>query len=421
MVLPDAGNQEPWRFRRLTRSELANLREGAIEETMTFSTCRQCVLEDSPGMNLGLDASGICCNCHAYRSYVASNRLEDAEANADRLQSSVGEIKFAGMNSEYDSVLGLSGGMDSSYLALQAKRLGLRPLVVHFDNGWNSETAVRNVQNAVDKLKLDLHTYVIDWQEFKDLQLSYLKASVVDIEVPTDHFIYATLFEVASKFGIRSVLDGNNHATEFSGGSWKWSFDKTDLHNLRAIHRAHGGLRLRRYPKLGPYQRFYYREIRGIRTVRLLDHVPYRIADVAAALRDGLDWQDPGGKHYESVFTRFYQGYILPRKFGIDKRRIHYSNLIWSGQMTRERALELLQAPPYPVELQRQDREYFMKKLDYTERSFEEMMHAPVVPHEDYGTEADSFRLPLRVMGKALRVYRSFRVRLLESSRTQAR
>ncbi len=355
----------------------------------------------SPNTNLVLDENGVCNNCNNYESFVIKNIVgQTLSERVKKLYLLVEKIKKAGSNNQYDCILGISGGMDSSYLALRAKQLGLRPLVVHFDNGWNSKIAVSNINKVIKCLGYDLHTYVINWEEFKDLQLSYIKASVVDIEIPTDHFIYATLYEIAYENGIKYILDGNNVETEFWGGSWKWSFDKLDLENIHNIHRMFGTKKLTKYPKLGRFQRYFYNSIVGIETAYILNYTPYNRNQVINELKKEFDWHDPGGKHYESIFTRFYQGYILPKKFKIDKRKAHLSNLIWSGQLNREEALEILNQPTYDDEKQFEDKQYFLKKLGISEEEFEKILKSPEIPHEFYGTDKKkerSFKLYVRI------------------------
>jgi N-acetyl sugar amidotransferase len=352
--------------------------------------CSRCVVDDiAPNTNLVLNEEGICNNCLAFDQH-AKPWLEKLQTEKDaEFATIINKIKQAGKGNKYDCILGLSGGVDSSYMAYLAKTNDLRPLVVHFDNGWNSELAIQNIHHIVNKLHYELFTYVIDWEEFRDIQLAYLKASVVDIEVPTDQFIYAVLCELAHQFDIKYILDGNNLATEFPGGKWKWSYNKLDLQNLENIHRKFGTRKLNKYPKLGYLQRLYYQKIAGIESVYPLNYVPYVKNDIKQFLKKELDWVDYGGKHYESVFTRFYQGYILPVKWKIDKRKIHFSNLIWSGQMTREEALRELEKPTYPLNEQEDDKIYVIKKFGITETEFENIMNLPAVDHEFYGTEKE--------------------------------
>ena len=354
------------------------------------NTCKKCVLDSStPNTNLILDENGICNNCKNYEDFASKSILSLPITEREfQLNLLIEKIKKSGEKKEYDCILGISGGLDSAYLAIRAYELGLRPLVVHFDNGWNSELAVANINNTITKLGYNLQTYVINWEEFKDIQLAYLKASVIDIEVPTDQFIYATLYEIAYKYGIKYILDGNNIETEFWGGSWKWSFDKLDLVNLRNIHKQFGTIKLNKYPKLGKFQRYFYSNIVGIESAYILNYLPYNKKNVESILKEKLNWQDPGGKHYESIFTRFYQGYILPRKFNVDKRKSHLSNLIWSKQITREEALEILKKPTYDLNLQDEDLNYILKKFELTEAEFEKIMNSPIVPHEYYGTDS---------------------------------
>jgi N-acetyl sugar amidotransferase len=329
-------------------------------------TCVRCVLDsETPFTNLVFDGEGVCNNCREYEKAAAETVLRSRAEKEKDLNLSLEKIKQAGRGKAYDCILGVSGGVDSTYLAYLAKEWGLRPLVVHFDNGWNSELAVNNIQNIVDKLGYHLFTYVIDWEEFKDLQLSYLKASVIDIEVPTDHFIYATLYGLAHKNKIKYILDGNNLVTEFGKGSWKWAYSKLDLENLVNIHKKFGEIPLRKFPKLGYLQRLYYRFVSGIETVRPLDYVPYVKRDVKDLITEKLGWRDYGGKHYESI-------------------------LIWSGQISKGEALAELQHPPYEAEMFEQDLAFVLKKFGLSKEEFEELMNRPTVPHEYYGTERNS-------------------------------
>ncbi|MFZ2153283.1 MAG: N-acetyl sugar amidotransferase [Microgenomates group bacterium] len=375
--------------------------------------CNKCVLDNSMlRTNLNFDKNHICQNCRNYEELAKKTILRPKNEKNKVLEQKIAEIKKWGKGRKYDCLLGLSGGADSSYLALIVKKYGLRPLVVHFDNGWNSELAVSNIHNIVTKLGFDLQTYVIEWEEYKDIQRAYIKSSVIDIEVPCDHFVYATIQMIAHKYKIKYVLDGNNIASEYWGGSWRWTFNKSDLVNLVNIHKKFGEHRLNKYPKLGFFQRYYYQNFDGIKTVYLLNYVPYVKKAAIKLLKDKLGWVDYGGKHYESIFTRFYQGYILPKKFGVDKRRVHYSNLIWSGQLSREDAIKELKKPTYPVDIQKSDKEYVLKKLDFSEDEFDRLMKQPEIPHEFYGTESDNkmwYWLFTVFMAPVIRIVKLFR------------
>ena len=313
--------------------------------------------------------------------------LPEAASRKAQLDRQLEAIRAAGRGKPYDSILGLSGGVDSSYLAYLARQWNLRPLVVHFDNGWNSELAVNNIEEIVSRLGYHLNTYVIDWERFRDLQRAYFLASVVDIEVPTDNLIFGALFRLARKNGIRTILSGVNYATEWLMPP-RWNYRKVDSVNLRAIHRRFGQVSLGDFPVLGVWSQARHTLIGGVRTFAPLDLLDYNKADAKRILSEKLGWRDYGGKHYESVFTRFYQGYVLPRKFGIDKRKAHLSNLILTGEITRNEALAELQQPPYDEALQQEDLTYVGKKLGFSRDEFQKILEAPPVPHEDYGTDA---------------------------------
>lgn len=354
--------------------------------------CSKCVLDtDTPYSNLEFDESGICNNCNRYEDTAKKTIQRDENIKETELNSIIARIKKEGRKKKYDCIIGVSGGVDSTYLAYLAKKYELKPLIVHFDNGWNSEAAVSNIFNIIQKLGFELHTYVVNWEEFKDLQLSYLKASVIDIEVPTDHFIIGTLYEVAYQNRIKYILDGINIETEFSDISLKWGYNKVDLVNIQNIHNKFGKITLKKYPKIGQLQRFFYTEIYGLKAISILNYVSYNKKKVKDTISIELDWRDYGGKHYESIFTRFYQGVILPNKFKIDKRKLHLSNLIWSKQIKRMEALEELSTPTYPLDLQEKDKKYFLSKMGMNDLEYENIMNSKPVPHEFYGTEKSTF------------------------------
>jgi N-acetyl sugar amidotransferase len=351
--------------------------------SLRVQVCTKTVM-DTTDPDIIFDADGACNYWHEYHAMAA--KLPDRETRDRLLAQTVAEIKAAGRGKRYDSLIGLSGGVDSSYLAHLAKRLGLRPLAVHFDNGWNSELAVGNIEMLVTKLGYDLETFVMDWDEFRDLQRAYFKASVVDLEVPTDHMILGALHKTASQHGIKHLLSGTNISTEWLLPK-AWHYRKFDLANLKAIHHTYGELPLKRLPALGVWQQAYYQQVRGIRSVELLNLIDFNKAAAKAQLINELGWRDYGGKHFESIFTRFYQGYILPRKFGADKRRAHLSSLILSGQITRDEALRQLQQPTYDEALQQQDKAYIAKKLGFAIDEFEALLTQPNRTHEEFGTD----------------------------------
>ncbi len=345
-------------------------------------TCTRCVLNTEDDPKISFDQEGICNHCRNYK-VVEKQYAFTEEEREQKLSELVHKMKESGKGKQYDCILGVSGGVDSTYLAYKVKQFGLRPLIVHFDNGWNSEMAVKNIENILNKLEFDLFTYVVDWEEFKDLQLSYIKASVIDWEIPTDHGFMAMLFDQASKHNIEYILSGHNIVTEaILPKSMRWS--KLDVANIKAIHKKYGNVKLKTFPLLGFFKYLYYLKVKKIKMVSPLNYMEYNKKQVKEFIQKELGWRDYGGKHYESIFTRFYQGYVLPEKFKVDKRKAHLATLINSGQITREEALEELKEPPYDPQQLKIDKEYVIKKFDITEIEFENYMNLPVRSHLDF-------------------------------------
>lgn len=343
--------------------------------------CKRCIMDHSDP-DLVLDINGVCNHCHRYAERLQA-RVPNVSERSKRLAGLVNEIKSTGAGKAYDCVIGVSGGVDSTYVAYLTRELGLRPLAVHFDNGWNSELAVSNIEKTLKELKIDLLTEVINWPEFRNLQLSFLKASTPDGEVPTDHAIVALLYQTAIRHNLKHVLLGTNVASE-GVMPLKWGYGYSDFRYIKAVHQEFGSVPLKTYPHYSLPDLFNYMFIRKIKLVPILDLVEYKKDAAMQAIQDNLGWVYYGGKHYESIYTRFYQSYILPKKFGIDKRRAHYSNLVMSGQLTRERALAMMEEPICDPVMQAQDKIYVIKKLDLTENSFEAIMQAPPKTFLDY-------------------------------------
>ena len=346
--------------------------------------CTRCVM-DSSTPSISFDSAGICnyCQSHVEKTQLAPFTQSGAE---QKLAEVVAKIKSK-RKGEYDSIVGLSGGVDSSYVAYQAVKRGLKPLAVHFDNGWNSELAVKNIEQMVKRLGLDLLTFVIDWEEFRDIQRSFFKAHVIDIEMVTDHAIFAAMYRIAHQHGIRYILSGTNAQTE-SIMPAAWQHFKFDLRNLKAIHQRHGNLPIKRYPTLSVWGMAWNHYVWGVQSVSILNYLPYRKDEAMRVLREELGWQYYGGKHHESVFTKFYQAHILPTKFGVDKRRIHLSDLIMNSEMSRDEALAELEQPAYDPALLEQDRDYVCKKLGFSTQQFADYLAAAPVPHEAYPSYA---------------------------------
>lgn len=348
-----------------------------------YQMCSRCVM-DTSDIDIEFDHEGVCNHCRTFDQNLPHMVFPGAEGEK-KLSALVAEMKEKGKNKPYDCLIGLSGGVDSSYVAYLIKKFGLRPLAVHFDSGWNSEQAVRNIENIVKKLEIDLFTEVCDWPEMRDLQLSYFKAGVVNADVPMDHAFMVVLFRIARKKGIKYFIGGHNFATE-SIMPRTWVYDSRDSINLLAIQKRFGTLRLKQYPVGTVWERLFTRYVFKLRVINILNFGPPYYKDKAMdLLTKELDWQYYGGKHYESVFTRFFQGYYLPTRFKVDKRKAHLATMICSGQITKEAALEELKKPTYPnQDLLEQDLEYIPKKLGISLDEFKKILAEPTHSHLEY-------------------------------------
>lgn len=351
-----------------------------------YKICKRCIM-DTSDTEITFDENGYCNHCNNYFK-LAPLYVHASDNWEENLHKLADEIKQNQKGKQYDCIVGVSGGVDSSYVAYWAKKLDLRVLAVHLDNGWNSELAVKNIENIVRKLGFDYQTWVIDWEEFKDLQISFLKASVANVEIPTDHAFLAAIYQLCDKYDIKYILNGSNFVTEAILPK-SWGYNAKDIKHLNAIHDKFGKVKFKTYPRLGFYKEFYYTYVKGIKNVRILNYLPYNKSDAMKTIENELDWKYYGGKHYESIFTRFFQAYILPHKFNIDKRRAHLSTLICSAQITREEALEEMKKETYPADLLKQDKDYVVKKLDLTESEFDAIMNQPVKSYKDYPNQED--------------------------------
>jgi N-acetyl sugar amidotransferase len=373
-------------------------------------TCVRCVM-DTSDPEINFDSQGVCSHCRLFDSVTRSHWFPNEEG-AHRWSRIADEIRAEGHGRDYDCILGLSGGIDSSYLAIKVKEWNLRPLVVHVDAGWNSELAVANIEKIVRYCGFDLHTHVVDWEEMRDLHLAYLRAGIANQDVPQDHVFFASLYHFATRNGIRAVLSGGNIATE---GIFPkaWHGSAMDAINLRAIHRQFGSRPLKTYTTVSFFQAYvWFPLVKRMRTVRPLNYLPYDKAAAVRELESRIGWRSYGRKHGESLFTKLFQNHYLPAKFGYDKRRPHLSSLIVSGQLTREQALHVLAEPLYdPRELEL-DISYFCKKLRITRGQFDEFMAAPSHRYSDYPTWEVRYRALKRVQrviervsGRRINVY----------------
>jgi len=353
---------------------------------------------DTTDPEIAFDDNGVCNHCRDFAEITKKNWFPNDEGQR-RLGVLVDEIKREGKNCEYDCILGLSGGVDSSYLALKAKELGLRPLVVHVDAGWNSELAVNNIESVVKYCGFDLHTHVMYWEDMKKLQLAYLRSGVSNQDVPQDHAFFANLYHFAIQNGIKYVLSGGNIATE---GIWPsaWHHNAMDARNLKAIFSRFGEGKLREYQTVSFWQYyFYYPFLRKMKVARLLNYMPYNRDLAVETLQEKTGWRPYGYKHGESVFTRFFQNYYLIERFGYDKRKPHLSTLIVTGQMTREDALDELDESAYDLAEIEEDTLYFCKKLSLSEEDFKQLIQAPWRDALEFPSDYEKYQLMKQFQG----------------------
>ncbi len=348
-----------------------------------YQMCTKTVM-DTTDPWIQFDEEGVCNHVRKYENYRLAEKLTEDEKKI-KINRIVDKLKIDGKGKEYDCIMGLSGGVDSSYMAWYiTKILGLRALAIHVDTGWNSELAVNNIQRIIQKLNLDLHTLVIDWEEIRDLQLSFFKASVANLDVPQDHVFIASLLQEARKYGIKYIMNGSNMSTE-SILPDSWGYSSSDAKHLLGIHKRFGKVRLKSYPVYTLFKKFfYYPYFLKMQTITPLELIDYNKEDSKRFLMEEFGWRDYGGKHYESKFTKFFQAHYLPKKFGYDKRKAHLSSLIVSGQMTRDEAIQELNKPLYdPVELE-EDTTYFVKKLGISLDEYYQIMAEPPKTYKDY-------------------------------------
>ena len=362
-----------------------------------YRICSKTVM-DTTDPEIRFDENGICNYYFDYKA-KAERILLPFPQRTEQFDKIIEQIKKEGKSGQYDCLIGLSGGVDSSYIAYLAGEMGLKALIVHFDNGWNSELAVSNIEKLVNKYNFDLHTLVVDWDEFKDIQLSFFKASVPNIEVVTDHAIIATLYKIAKKYKIKYLISGSNLVTEGILPS-SWGYDASDYFHIRSIQRKFGSKKIKTFPHMNLYHYFYYMMVLRVKKINLLNYIDYNKQNAIEELSKNVGWQYYGGKHYESVFTRFFQAYVLPKKFGFDKRKAHLSSLICSGQLTREEALQELKKPLYDRSLLQEHKTYVTKKWGITAEEFERIMKEPPKKHEDYPNNKKWMELSVKLKRK---------------------
>jgi N-acetyl sugar amidotransferase len=364
----------------------------------SYQICANCVM-DTSDPKITFDRRGWCDHCNTFYKQVLP-KWRPNEEGRKILEKKVAKIKKAGQGRDFDCIIGISGGADSSYLTYLAKeQLGLRPLVFHVDGGWNSQIAVNNIEKLIDKLGLELFTEVIDWKEMRDLQLAFFKSGVPHIDLPQDHAFFATMYKFAEKHGIKYILTGGNISTECVRNPLDYFYYGTDLWQIRDIHGRFGQVPLATFPLSGILRhKVYLRYFRGIEVVKPLDYLPYIKKDAMRLLSEKFGWLVYPRKHFESRFTKFYEGYWLPIKFGFDTRRVQYSSLILTGQMTREEALADLARSPYDQQTIAHDFEYISTKLGISVAELQGYMEAPTKSYKDYKNQLYLFLLGARVM-----------------------
>lgn len=365
---------------------------------------------DTSDIEIVFDERGICNHCRSFDNQKVQV-VGTPEIQRKRLESTVDQIKAAGKGREFDCLIGVSGGVDSTYVAYLVKSLGLRPLAIHMDNGWNSVLAVSNIKRTLDALDIPLDTEVLEWEEFRDLQLAFLKASTPDSEIPTDHAIQAVLLDRAKKYDVKYIVTGSNVSSE-AVMPRSWSYGIRDWKYIKGVHDRFGTVPLKTFPHFTMADFILSRAYHRHRWVNILDDIDYDKAAAMELIERELGWVYYGGKHYESVYTRFFQAYILPQKFGADKRRAHLSTLVLSGTITREQALLEIQQPICDPKLLRQDNEFVIKKLAIAPEEFEAIMNAPTKSIYDYPAYEHSWWMSLlRGVYRLPRVIRGFQSR----------
>lgn len=373
----------------------------AAGSTKCYRVCARCVMDTTDPM-IRFNEQGICSHCHYFDEIIKPNWWPNQQGEL-MLECMLEKVKSHGKGRRYDCIVGVSGGVDSSYLTTKIVERGLRPLMVHVDAGWNSELAVKNIEQLINKLRLDLITHVVNWEEMRDLQLAFLRSNVANQDVPQDHAFFAALYNFAVKENIKYVISGSNYATE-SLLPQAWGYDAMDVKHLEAIHRQFGTKPLKTFPRVSFFEFYiYYPRVLKMQVLAPLNYMPYRRSVAIETLERDYGWRYYGGKHYESRWTRFFQAHYLPVKFGYDKRKAHLSSLIVAGEITRNEALEELKVPLYDERELASDKLFVAKKLGVTVEELQALIDSPP---RDYSEFPNNEARKLMAM-KTLRTCRS--------------
>ena len=366
---------------------------------------------DTTNSNIRFDADGVCNYCTEFKERIADTLSHDPILNKHSLDAFVKTIKAKGRGNRYDCIIGVSGGVDSSWVLVKAIELGLRPLAVHMDNGWNSELAQNNIANLVRGLGVDLHTHVINWNEYRGLMQAFFDADVIDVELLYDNAMLAVNYQQAARHGIKYMLSGTNTATEGFRIPNHWSWHKFDKRNIFKIAKQ-SGVAIKTFPSIGTFDMIFLGVCRRIKWIWFLDYFDFQKKAALEVLQRDFSYKPYPYKHYESIFTRFYQGYILPQKFAVDKRRVHLSALIISNQMSRDDALAFVDEIPYPSkQALEEDIQYFLKKMGWTRNQLDEYLRRPEKSHSLYGSERGFWDF-------SMKTYNLFRTRTTSGVKT---
>lgn len=378
--------------------------------TTKYQICSHCIM-DTSDPNISFDAQGKCDHCNNFTTNILPNWNIGSKGER-ALQEMAAKIKHAGKGKKFDCILGISGGLDSSYTAYIAKeKMGLRPLLLHVDAGWNTDQAVGNIEKLVDGLGLDLYTEVINWEEMKDLQVAFLKSQIPDQDLPQDAAFFSALYQFARKHKVKYVLTGSNYSTECCHEPETWgAYPGIDKTLFTDISKSFSKKQLKTFPLVDIFvYKVVYRYIFGMRVMKPLNLVPYVKQDAEILLHQRFGWEKFLHKHHESRFTRFYEDYWMPKKFGYDRRRAHFSSLIMTGQMTRSDALQRITSPECDYHFMKQEFNYVANKLGLSVDELQAIFDDKNKTFRDYKNKMPYIRLGSRLttwLGLERRLYR---------------
>ena len=362
--------------------------------------CKNCVM-DITDSKITFDDNGVCDHCNTFFREIKPKWKTDNEAK-NQLNEKISLIKNESKGRDYDCIVGVSGGIDSSYLLYAiVEKFKLKPLVFHVDAGWNSQIAVNNIEKLIDALNLDLFTEVINWEVMKELQLSFFKSGVPHIDTPQDHAFFASMYKFSSKFNVKNILTGGNFSTECIRNPIEWMYYQSDSIQLKDIYKTFTGKKLKNFPTTSIlWHKVYLPYVKNIKIFRPLDYIDYNKEEAMNLLVKKFGYQKYSQKHFESRFTKFYESYWLPERFGYDTRKVQYSSLILTGQMSRDLAIELLKKPSYDRDTIENEFEYIANKLEISVKELRQYFNSPLKNYKDYKSQQNLYRLGAKVLKK---------------------